>query len=148
MSEELAKKLYGNVEYNTALEKGILTDAAINDPTLANILASSVGMFKSAPVVARSIINGYNAYQRIEPFLSDFWEGRGLIFRKPYKWMNEQEKADFGKEKTRYYKEYLNKHPVDTPIGTINFKNKQNGEIDYEYGRHLPFVRYKLSNKK
>ena len=31
MSEELKKKLFGNVEYNTALEKGMLNDAAIND---------------------------------------------------------------------------------------------------------------------
>lgn len=126
-------------EQLTSPNYDVMNDAAIDETWKYLVPYAS---FKS--VIAPSI----SFYNRISPFTKEILAGSNLWLRRPYKWMNAEQKRQLATDGEAYYKKYMHDHPVNTPIGEIDFKNNRASETRAEYMWQYPFVRYKLSNAK
>lgn|GEM_PF-6841577 len=122
---ELADKLL-NMEYNTALNNGMLSDAAINDQTLANILVSGTGLIKGAPAVWSALPSNIK-----------------LSYGLPIYRLIDRSLNSFGKLGKQYFKNEL--HPYRDYSKVLNkyvyYPNKVAGKTRNQYMNQYPNVR-------
>ena len=95
-SNEEAPRLQGSIEYKAAEP---YHDEAVAVDMLTPALETAFGL--------KGLSSGYNAFKGIRPFLGDIWEGRKLIFHKPFKWMNRDEFNNYENLGLKYYKNKL-----------------------------------------
>lgn len=87
-------------------------------------------------------LNNINSYA---PYLKDIWQGRSLLFHKPFNKMTKEEFKNYGKQGELYSKEHLQYNPVNIKgYGTVTFSKHNRGKdktINYE---QYPFLRKNL----
>lgn len=121
-------ELYSNLT-GQELDRG----EAINDSILFTLLAPSAMVGKKAITSTTSAIKNFAKYI---PYAKDIWQGRNLLFHKPFDKMSEEEFKNYGKLGEMYYKNYLQRNPVKIKgYGTITFSKHNRGKdktINYE----------------
>ena len=108
-------------------------------------------MYFGAPFVeaARMAVTPVaNFYNEVSPFAKEIIEGRKLWLRRPYKWMNQEQKKEVIKDGEEFYRTHMYEHPVNTPTGVVDFKANRAKETRAEHMWQFPFVRYNLSKTK
>lgn len=121
---ELAKKLYGRAEYN---------DVALNDDfAIPSLVLGGLGLYKSIPFL---------------PYLKDIWNGRNLLFHKPFEKMTNEEFNNYGKMGKLYYQNYLQNNPVYIKgYGEITFSKNNRGKDKTINFEQYPLLRKNLEN--
>ena len=123
---------YYNINYQTFPPHN--DEAIIDEWAVPNLVMGTMGIYQA----------GRTAFE-LAPYAKDIWAGRNLIFHKPFPIMNNLEKQQLKENKIDFYKNFLHNNPLETSFGTVNFRNRQSGEIDTKYARQLPLLRYKIS---
>lgn len=137
-SNEDTPRLQGSIEYK-ATEP--YHDEAVAVDMLTPALETAFGL--------KGLSSGYNAFKGVRPFLGDIWEGRKLIFHKPFKWMSRDEFNNYGKLGKKYYQNFLQRNPINIEgYGEIKFSRPNKGKDDTVNMEQYPFLRYKLNNAK
>lgn len=95
----------------------------------------------------KGLFSGIKAFNGIRPFLGDIWNGRGLLFHKPFRMMSKQEYNNYGQLGKDYYQNYLQKNPISIDnYGVVNFGSNNRGK-DYPFKmEQYPFLRKNLKN--
>ena len=93
----------------------------------------------------KTVVQNTKSLVDFMPYVQDVWQGKHILLRKPYDWMNKQEREDFINDATEYFDNYMVDHPVHTPFGDIEFRGNRAAESNPRYMRQYPLVRYNLS---
>lgn len=81
------------------------------------------------------------------PYLKDIWEGRGLLFHKPFGEMTNKEFENYNQQGQNYYQQYLQNNPANIKnYGQVTFGGKNKGK-DFTYNmEQYPFLRKNLES--
>ena len=81
------------------------------------------------------------------PYLNDIWQGRDLLFHKPFNRMSNEEFKSYGKLGRQYYKDHLRNNPVDIKdYGLVEFGRTNMGKDKTTNMEQYPFLRKNLQN--
>lgn len=113
-------------------------EALIDEWAIPNLVTGGMGLYNA----------GKTAFEFV-PYAKDIWEGRNLLFHKPFKWMNKQEYDNYGALGKDYYQKYLQKNPVYIEdYGLVNFGSNNRGK-DYPFKmEQYPFLRKNIEKSK
>ena len=125
--------LYNQLVSDTPIQYGQvqhfepLNDTALNDDwAIPTLVSGGLRVVKSIPFL---------------PYIKDIWNGRKLLFHKPFDEMTSEEYNLFGKKGKSFYKNYLhNSTAKHRDIGNISFPNSQAGKADYRYMEKYPLL--------
>lgn len=116
-----------------------LQDAALIDN---GPLVGTLTTFYPATRVVRTLAS-------YAPYAKDIWEGRNLLFHKPFDQMNRQEIKDYGKIGKQYYQNYLQKNPAFIKnYGEVFFGRTNKGKDTTRNMEQYPFLRKNLETSK
>lgn len=130
------EKLYGQVNYH---EFDPLNGVAMNDAwAIPNLVLGG-----------KALTTGTGALITNAPYLNDIWQGRNLLLHKPFKWMSKQEFKNYGKIGEQYYKNFLQKNPVNIKeYGKVTFGRHNKGKDNTINMEQYPFLRKNIENSK
>ena len=96
----------------------------------------------SLPALGGIANRGLKTIGEYLPYINDIWQGRGLLFHKPFDWMTPEEYTNFGRKGVEFYKSVLNPRKAESRYieNPINFPNSKAGESDYKYMEQYPLV--------
>lgn len=95
----------------------------------------------------KGTIGGIKAFNSIRPFLGDIWNGRGLLFHKPFRMMSKEEFKNYGNMGKNFYKNFLQKNPLNIKdYGKIQFGRHNRGKDKTFDMEQYPFLRYRINN--
>lgn len=81
------------------------------------------------------------------PYLRDIWQGKNLLFHKPFNQMSKEEFKNYGKQGKKYYQDFLQNNPVNIKnYGQITFGSKNKGKDKTANMEQYPFLRKNLEN--
>ena len=81
------------------------------------------------------------------PYINDIWQGRDLLFHKPFDQMTKNEFRQYGNLGEKYYQEHLQNNPVEIKnYGEIRFGAKNKGKDKTRNYEQYPFLRKNLEN--
>lgn len=128
LTSENTPILHGNVSIN-------MNDAAIDDPwAIPSLITGGLGAFKTG-----------KALTGMAPYFNDIWQGRKLLFHKPFGWMSKQEFKNYGNLGKNYYKNFLQKNPVNIKgYGKVEFGKHNRGKDLTQNMEQYPFLRKNL----
>ena len=133
------EKLLSGYITNEPTVEDYYNDVALNDEWMLPMILSGG---KIGP-------NTINKIKEYGPYLKDIWAGRDIIFAKTptNRFTKEFEKLkQLGLE---YYKNYLQKHPVNIKdYGEVNFGRHNRGKDDTIDYKQYPFLRKNLESSK
>lgn len=117
-----------------------LNESNTNSEAYKQKVATVVGAL-SAPYTAKPI--------SYIPYLDDIWQGRKLLFHKPFGEMTTKEYNAYGKLGKEYYKNHIQgKRVKNNVVGEIDFYGRQAAKPDPKYMEQYPFLRYNIKNAK
>ena len=81
------------------------------------------------------------------PYIQDIWQGRNLLFHKPFNQMSKEEIKSYGKLGENFYQKFLQNNPVNIKnYGEVNFGSKNKGKDKTINMEQYPFLRKNLEN--
>jgi len=93
--------------------------------------------------------NGFNRVLPFLPYLRDIWEGRELLFHKPFNKMNSEEFKNYNKLGKQYYKDFLQNNPVNIKdYGEILFSRHNKGKDNTINMEQYPLLRKNLATSE
>lgn len=91
--------------------------------------------------------NGIKKIAEYAPYINDIWQGRNLLFHKPFNKMSSEEFKSYGKLGRQYYKDHLQNNPVDiNGYGLVEFGRTNRGKDNTANMEQYPFLRKNLQN--
>lgn len=83
------------------------------------------------------------------PYINDIWQGRKLLFHKPFEKMTREEFKNYGKLGKEYYKNHLQRNPINIKgYGNIIFGGTNKGKDNTRNMEQYPFLRKNLQSAK
>lgn len=94
-------------------------------------------------------IRGAKFAAGIYPYARDIWNGRDLLFHKPFDKMSKEEHRAYYKQGKTYYKKNIQPYVEHNKIiGDVHFPGNQSAKPYFEFMEQYPFLRYNIKNAK
>ena len=94
-------------------------------------------------------VGGVKTLANFAPYAKDIWNGKNLLFHKPFNLMNRQELKEYGKIGQKFYQDYLQNNPANIPnYGQVKFGKTNRGKDKSINMEQYPFLRQKLETSE